>query len=360
MPLHHLETFQFRNLQNICIELDTGLQFISGDNASGKTSLLDAIHVLCSAKSFLGASPRKLQQFNTTDFSINGVVSQNSTRPHTTQFRWQDGNIRLTLGNQLVKRSSEFACLQPVQAVTPISYRLIDDSPDIRRRFIDWGVFHVKQDYADIWKRFQRSQSQRNAMLAGGSNVRNISAWSQEYVQLAQMVDEYRSAYVEILSAHIKQYIQLLLPGSKLDIHYQRGWDSNKSLEDILNDNFQRDQERKYTYYGPQRAELVLKLDGVLVRDSASRGQKKLITFALYLSQAFLQQEYGRHSGILLVDDLPSELDQYHVSLVMDILRTLPMQVFVSCIDIQQLPEKHRHAKKMFHVKQGQVKEVIQ
>ena len=360
MPLHRLETYQFRNLGNVRMDLDAGLQFIYGDNASGKTSLLDAIHVLCSAKSFLRASPGKMQQFGTTDFSLNGIVSQQASPLLPIQYRWQNSQIRLNLGNKQPRRSSEYASFQPVQAVTPVSYRLLDDPPDIRRRFMDWGVFHVKHDYADIWRRFRRSLAQRNTMLASGTDLQTLSAWSREYIQLAESLDEYRADYVALLVSQIKQYFCAFLPDSSLDIGYQRGWDTARSLDEVLRDNFRRDRERHFTYHGPQRAELVLKLDGVLARDSASRGQKKLITFAIYLAQANLQQELGRHSGVLLVDDLPSELDQEHMSLVMDVLQGLSMQVIVSCIDISRLSERHRYLdNKVFHVKQGQV-EVIQ
>ncbi len=360
MPLHRLQTYQFRNLQNVRIDLDTGLQIISGDNASGKTSLLDAIHLLCSAKSFLGASPRKLQQFSTTDFSVMGDISQESNPTMPVQFKWQDSHIQLNVSRETVQRASEYAAFQPVQAITPLSYRLLDDSPDIRRRFMDWGVFHVKHDYAEIWRRFQRSLSQRNAMLSSGTDARTMSAWSKEYIQLSESLDEYRAEYLELLTPKIIDFFSGLLPDQALDIKYQRGWPFDNNLKDVLDENFSRDTERHFTYYGPQRADIGIRLNGVLAKDSASRGQKKLITFALYLAQASLQQELGRHSGILLVDDLPSELDQEHVSLVMDILRSIPMQVFISCIDINQLPEKHRYADKMFHVKQGQVKEVVQ
>lgn len=360
MPLNRLQTYQFRNLQNIRLDLDPGLQIITGDNASGKTSFLDAIHVLCSAKSFLGASPRKLQQFATTDFSINGELAQASHADRHVQYKWQDSHIQLSVSRETVQRASEYAAFQPVQAITPLSYRLLDDSPDIRRRFMDWGVFHVKPDYAEIWRRFQRSLSQRNAMLSSGTDCRTMAAWSQEYIQLSESLDEYRAEYLALLIPRVMDFFAAFLPGEVLDIRYQRGWPVESPLASVLEDHFSRDVERHFTYYGPQRADMGIRLNGVLAKDSASRGQKKLITFAFYLAQASLQQALGRHSGILLVDDLPSELDQAHASLVMDILRTLPMQVFISCIDIKQLPEKHRFADKTFHVKQGEVQEVVQ
>jgi DNA replication and repair protein RecF len=358
MPLCSLETYQFRNLQSGKIELDSGLQVVYGDNASGKSSLLDAMHVLCSAKSFLGAAPRKLQQFNYHEFSVIGEVIQRDYPRLKLQYRWQESQIRLMQGLQTIRRTSEYAVLQPVQAITPLSYRLIDDSPDIRRRFIDWGVFHVKHEYIDIWRRFQRALSQRNAMLIQGVDDRTLSAWSNEYVQLSHEVHEFRLAYINILDSIVNKMITRFLPSVQVSMKYQRGWDADKDLGEILRTHYKQDRERHFTYYGPQRAELTIRLDNKLARDVASRGQKKLITFAMYLAQASLLQEMGNNSGLLLVDDLPSELDADHQSVVIEILQELPMQVVISCIDQQQLELSEGIANKLFHVKHGEIKEV--
>jgi len=360
MPLQSLKTYQFRNLQGTNLELDPGLQIVYGENASGKTSLLDAMHLLCSGKSFLGVSPRKLQQFNTDSFSINGDICHQRRLNQHLQFRWQDSRINLMTDHQIIHRASDYAAIQPVQAITPLSYRLLDDSPDIRRRFIDWGVFHVKHDYIDTWRRFQRSLAQRNAMLTDGSDARTLSAWSHEYVQLSQLVDQYRSEYINELRTALLTPIEHFLPGEDVSISYQRGWDINADLETLLIDNYRRDSDRHFTYYGPQRAELSIRFNNKLAKDVVSRGQKKLITFALYLSQAQLQQSNGQRAALLLIDDLPSELDREHQEIVLALLNELPSQVVLSCIDLRQLEIAEGMAKKLFHVKQGYVKEVLQ
>ena len=360
MPLDYLETFQFRNLEKVGIEFSPGTQLIYGDNASGKTSFLEAAHILCCAKSFLGASPRKLQKFNTHDFSLNGIISQKEDLQYSTQYRWQDNQLTLLRDNHPIQRISEYVVFQPTQAITPISYRLLDDSPDIRRRFMDWGVFHVKPEYGQLWIRFRKNLLHRNAILNGKGDKKILSAWNREYIQLAKRLSDLRKEYIGLLSGIVEGYFQKLLPEHNLVIHYRRGWDEEYDLSELLDSYFYKDKERGYTYYGPQRDDLILQLNGVLARDSASRGQKKLITFALYLAQASLQQQQGRYSSLLIVDDLPGELDLEHVLRVMDICIDLPMQVLISCIDIKQLPKKHQTADKMFHVKQGRIKEVLQ
>lgn len=359
MSLQHLEIHQFRNLSGLKIELDPGFQVVYGENTSGKTSILEAIHVLCSGKSFLSASPRKMQKTGTNAFSLRGDIYQIKHPRQTLQYRWENNHIQLKVGYEAARRASEYASIQPVQAVSPLSYRFIDNTPDIRRKFLDWGVFHVEQSYPGIWRQFQRAVTQRNSMLSRGTDNRALSAWSQEYVKVSEKLDGFRQAYIEKLIGILQPIADTLLPDQALQVGYSPGWDRDKGLARLLEDNFIRDTERKYTYFGPQRADLVVRIRGSLARDIASRGQKKLITFALYLAQATLQQEIGHREGLLLIDDLPSELDTKHLQLVLGVLSNLPMQVIVSCIDASQLGVIEEEAKKRFHVKQGRVTEVV-
>ena len=360
MPLQSLQTHHFRNLSDVNLELDPGLQLVFGDNASGKTSLLDAIHVLCSAKSFLGATPRKLMQFQQDSMSLNGIIQQPDLAGLPLQFKWQSSHIQLSAGYNTIRRTSDYASYQPVQSITPLSYRIIDDTPETRRRFMDWGVFHVKPGYIEDWRRFQRSLGHRNTMLRSGTDNRTLTAWNQEFVDLANRVDAHRSSYLSEYQSTFDVLATHFFPQHELAINYFRGWDHEKELLQLLEDSLSKDAERRYTLYGPQRADLQIKLNHRPARDVASRGQKKLITFALYLSQSLFQQQSGARGGILLIDDLPSELDHEHQGQVLDFLMTTPAQVVISCIDRQQIDIPAASVKKLFHVKQGRVKEVIQ
>ena len=358
MPLERLKTYQFRNLDNVNLTFDSGFNVVFGNNASGKTSLLEAAHVICSGKSFLRASPQKLQQFNSSDFSLNGIMKFQE-QPHRYQYLWKDHGVHLKINEQIVRKISRYALQQPVQAITPASFKLIDESPDIRRRFIDWGVFHVKHQYIDAWHRYQRSLSQRNAMLTQAKG-KSLMPWDIEYVKTCEIIDAYRSEYITALQQSFENIHKRLLPDTKVTIAYHRGWAKDCNLGELLAQAQSRDIERGYTYYGPQRAELHILLNGHPARDTASRGQKKLITYGLYIAQAQIQQQHGEYSGLLLVDDLPSELDAEHQSLVLDLLTDLPMQVILSCIDPSDIEQVVNPSTKLFHVKQGKVEVVLQ
>ena len=184
--------------------------------------------------------------------------------------------------------------------------------------------------------------------------------WDIEYVKSCDIIDGYRSDYVAVLQQSFVNILKRLLPDTQVTIGYHRGWGKDSNLSDLLAQAQSRDIERGYTYYGPQRAELNIMLNGHPAKDTASRGQKKLITYALYIAQAEIQQQHGEYSGLLLVDDLPSELDDEHQSLVLDLLTELPMQVILSCIDPTDIEQVVEPSTKLFHVKQGKVEVVLQ
>jgi len=359
MPLECLEARQFRNLQTASIRLTHGIQLVYGDNASGKTSLLEAMHVLCGGKSFLAASARKMQQFGSDAFSISGLSTQRDHPPQRLRYRWQAGHIHLEAGSEIVRRTSQYAAIQPVQAITPLSYKIIDDRPEIRRRFMDWGVFHVKQEYSSIWRQFQRCLNQRNSLLHRGADPHAISAWNKEYVRQAEALHSYRHDYMNQLQPILASISERLLAKKRLSVRYTAGWDREKGLSQLLEDNLQRDLERKFSYYGPQRADFSIHLDGHTARDTASRGQKKLITFALYLAQASLQQAIGHKKALLLIDDLPSELDTQHQAVILQVLQDSSMQAVISCINPGHLAFAANEPEKRFHVKHGRVTEVV-
>ena len=265
----------------------------------------------------------------------------------------------MAIDNQFVPKVSQYAQIQPVQALTPSSFLLLDDSPDTRRRFIDWGVFHVKHSYIDIWNAYQRSLTQRNTILRTGL-AETLNAWDAEYAKPCLQINDYRADYILDLNEQFINLMQRLMNNHEVTIKYNRGWPDGRELIELLNETKHKDLERGYTFYGPQRAELNIMLDGRPVRDTASRGQKKLIAYALFIAQAQLQQIRGRYSGLLLVDDLPSELDSQHQESVLELLIQLPMQVVMTCINLNDIKKSINKTAKVFHVKQGLVQEVLQ
>jgi DNA replication and repair protein RecF len=353
MSIEFVEAHNFRLFNQLSLDLDHGINVIYGDNASGKTSLLESIHYLCSCKSFLAASPRKLIKKNSEEFYVRGRLRLEESRSLTISIAWQEQKVHLKHGLENIYKTSTYAAYQPILAIGPFSYKLIDDTPEIRRKYIDWGVFHVKHHYSHITRDFNRVMLQRNKLLHSGTSREAIHAWDHQFVDLAESIDQYRKNYISLLNNKLSEITRIFLPDEQLKIQYLRGWPEDETLSEYLEKSYHNDVDRKFTYYGPQRADMLMKLNGLNVRDSASRGQKKLITFALYLSQLSLQNDVGNRKGILIIDDLPSELDKYNIQLVIEYVSSMQIQSFLSCISPDLIDFGVGDFTRMFHVKRG-------
>jgi DNA replication and repair protein RecF len=352
MAIHTLEIHNFRNLDDIKISPQRGLNFIIGPNGSGKSSLLEAIHCLGRGKSFRTHKTNNLICEGKTSFMVLGQVEQHS-RKFTIGMQRLRGESTIKLSGRSITRSSELTQALPVAVLEPGLHRLIEEGPEHRRKFLDWGVFHVEQGFHHIWNNYRRALAQRNAALRSGSPREAIVNWDHELVQAAGLLDQARRTYLQSLLAYVPSYTQKFPELSALRINYQQGWREGESYADYLAAQYASDKERGFTQFGPHRADLRLRLQGVDARDFLSRGQQKVLVAALVLAQCD-QMRAQDTSVVVLVDDLPSELDAEKRSALMASLHSTGAQVFLTGTDTSLFPlEEAEHG--MFHVEQGRI-----
>src|SRR5262249_30181176 len=172
-----------------------------------------------------------------------------------------------------------------VQAIGPDSHRLIEGGPSERRRFLDWGVFHVEHSYLEAWQRYRRVLGQRNAALQRGSEASSeLRVWTDALAEAGDDVDRSRRAYVARLALGVTGHAEALL-GHAVSVEYRTGWRAELTLREALEASTARDRSLGHTEPGPHRADLLVQIDGRRVQDEASRGQQKLVAAALVLAQ---------------------------------------------------------------------------
>jgi DNA replication and repair protein RecF len=319
MALGQVQVTDFRSLHSATLQLDPSFTLISGPNASGKTSVLEAIYLLGRGRSFRTRRLEHLIRHGAERFVVFGEVDALSRRVPLGVEGSAEG-VRARIAGERPSSLAELALALPVQIIDPEVHRLIEEGPGQRRRFLDWGVFHVEQSFVSDWQRYQQVLRQRNAALKARQARSVVSAWDGELIQYGGRLTEARIRYVEMLAAAATPIAQHLL-GLTLSLSYRAGWAKERSLAEALDLSWGHDQESGATQVGPHRAELAIRLDGAAVKDRISRGQQKLLAACLLIGQVKLFPQAGVQPTLLL-DDPAAELDDQRLgNLIKEISR---------------------------------------
>ncbi|MEH6576217.1 MAG: DNA replication/repair protein RecF [Amphritea sp.] len=335
MPIKKIRVQHVRNLSDLSLTPSPHINVIYGANGSGKSSLLEAIHLLGLTRSFRTSKLNHLiqsQQQSCLVFAKLDAMDSGVSQPMGVE-RSLDGETRIRYAGDTIDLTT-LAELLPIQVINSETFQILEGSPTIRRQFVDWGVFHADRSFIRLWRGFRRVLKQRNSLLKCGKIDQQVrQVWDREFVNYSEQLDSLRKQYLELLIPEFNQILGELLEGTKVVLSFSSGWDKKRTLDTVLAENFDRDMRHGFTSAGPQRADLRLKVDGHTASERLSRGQKKVVVSALKLAQGALFYKLNSRACIYLIDDLPSELDEYHSRLFCNYLEKTANQCFITCVD---------------------------
>lgn len=358
MHVSQLQLKHLRQLAELNLHFEHSVIIFEGPNGSGKTSLLEALYFLGYGRSFQSRLLQRIIRYGETNMSLFGVVQTDAELPlHIGIAKSLHEGSQIRLNGKNVLNASELVKQMPMQLIHPESFHLLSGGAQPRRQFLDWGLFHVEPEFHDLWQRSQRLLQQRNAALRHGVEDALVTLWDHSWVDLANRIDELRQSYMSQfmdLFVEVSRRFHMTLP---ISLHYHRGWHAEHPLQDILSQQLLNDRSRHYTYSGPHRADVSLKLAGVPVADALSRGQQKLLLMVLFLTQAELLYRRTAKRSCYLLDDVLAEFDPTKREHILSTLSTLSSQIFLTTPDISQLRPylDVLGTHQMFHVEQGQV-----
>lgn len=354
MALARLRVEALRCLDSVDIELDPRRNYVFGPNGAGKTSLLESVYLLGRGRSFRTRQTARLVQRGKPALTVHGRVESGE---HSVGIGVSFASRRLSV--RVGGRDAGTASLArelPVYVIDPRLHQLVEAGPSERRRYLDWGVFHVEHGYLAQWRQYRRLLGQRNAALKRGAAGAALAAWTEPLVEAGQRITAQRQRYVDGLAAALQATASRLL-GRDVTVRYEQGWRAGVGLAEALAETDARERETASTAVGPHRGDLALEIDGTRVRDEVSRGQQKLVAAALVLAQ--VDQLGGGEAGrsVLLVDDPAAELDAGSLARLMREVYARPAQLIVTALSPAALEPEVGFP--MFHVEQGNVRAVV-
>jgi DNA replication and repair protein RecF len=351
MALRRVQVTDFRCLHQADLELDPRFTLISGPNASGKTSLLEAIYLLGRGRSFRTRHLDHLIRSGAERMIVFGEV-ESQERRITMGVEGTAAGIRARLGGENVGSLAELAATLPVQIIDPEIHRLIEEGPGRRRRFLDWGVFHVEPTFVRHWQSYQQALRQRNAALK--AQLATVNAWDAELIRYGSLLTEARSRYVDALAPLVAQGAATLL-GTELTLGYRAGWSRDMTFKDALAQSLGRDRDLGSTQVGPQRAELSIRLNGLPAKDRISRGQQKLLAALLLIAQIKLLPAGLTTQPVLLLDDPAAELDDERLTMLIGEVRAQPLQLVVTSLHDESGLQSFGTPGRRYRVEEGEV-----
>lgn len=355
MSIERLEFAHIRNLQPQVILPHSGVNVIYGDNGSGKTSVLEALYILGLGRSFRSGKIRRLIN---DSFDECRVIALFSGGKRAGIRKLTDGSSEMRVNGRSDVTVAELAAQFPLQLLNPESMDLLDSGSKARRALLDWGVFHVEHRFYANWQRYQRALKQRNSLLRNAIiKSSELRPWHVEMAEAAGFIHEFRQDYINSLQDFVESCFADFLPGLNIKLDYLPGWEVSDHLLTVLDESWERDRHRGHTQQGPHRADLRVRVNGVIADEILSRGQKKLTVCALKLAQVSRLRAEGQ-SCTILVDDLASELDSGARHRLCQYLVKLGSQVFITCIEPEAVVSALSGTPcKMFHVEHGVLQE---
>lgn len=358
-----LQLQHFRNISQVQCQLGAGLNLFVGDNAAGKTSLIEAIWLLATGRSFRSARSHHLIQqesFQCTLF-CEVVSSHDKKNMHRLGMQKNPNETILRLDGETAKGQVLLAEKLPVQLLTPESHRLLEEGPKARRQFMDWGCFHQTPEFIQLWRQYRRALQQRNHALKKQLPQGQTQLWDSQLVESARKIDVIRKSYLEALTPYLVTFCQGLMPELKDEVvcHYRAGWPKHTpDLLDLMQQNYRRDCQLGHTQYGAHRADIRFKFGGQEAMNRLSRGQQKLFVCALLLAQASLYEKIIEEPVIMLIDDLPAELDETHRYKLLELLQILNIQHLITSTSKSLIPVLNPETTQTWQIENGELRQL--
>ena len=357
MKIKQLKLKNYRNYDLLDLEFDSSTNIFYGDNAQGKTNILESIYLCGTTKSHRGTKDRDLIKFGEEESHIEAVVEKNEV-PFKIDIHLKKNSPKgIAINKMPIRRASELFGIINIVFFSPEDLNIIKNGPSERRRFIDLELAQLDKVYLSDLSNYNRIVNQRNKLLKDSYNrqeiLETLDVWDMQLAHYGKKIIDRRNLFIYQLNEIAGKVHERLTGGKEiLNISYEPS-NGNMDLEQAIKNNRERDIRMKSTSVGPHRDDICFMTDEVDIRKFGSQGQQKTAALSLKLSEIELVKQVTKDTPILLLDDVLSELDKHRQNYLLDSI--CDVQTLITCTGVDDFVNHRFSINKMFHVEKGNV-----
>ncbi|MCI9620846.1 MAG: DNA replication/repair protein RecF [Dorea sp.] len=357
MKIRSLKLKNYRNYDLLKLDFDGAANIFYGDNAQGKTNILEAVYISGTTKSHRGAKDRELIRFGQDESHIEAIVEKNGIDYQLDMHLKKNSPKGIAINKMPIRKASELFGIVNFVFFSPEDLNIIKNGPSERRRFIDMELSQLDRVYLSNLTNYNRIVNQRNHLLKsmgiGGELKDTLEVWDMQLIQYGDKIIERRKEFLDRVNEIISS-IHKKLTGDREEIQviYEPS-NGNLTLEQALQKNRERDIRIKSTSAGPHRDDICFMVGGLDIRRYGSQGQQRTAALSLKLSEIELVKQAAKDTPVLLLDDVLSELDKHRQNYLLDSINDI--QTLITCTGVEDFVNHRFYINKVFHVHGGQV-----
>ncbi len=357
MIIKSLELADFRNYESLHIEFSEGTNILYGDNAQGKTNILEAIYLSAITKSHKGSKDKDIVNFDKEEAHIRTYLEKDGIETRVDMHLRKNKSKGIAIDGQKIKKAAELIGLLNVVFFSPEDLSIIKNGPAERRRFVDMELCQLDQFYLYNLNHYNKIVNQRNKLLKDmyfNPSLRDtLNIWDSQLISFGSKIIERRKLFVEQLNEIIFE-IHRKLSGGKEDLVIQ--YEPDVMIEDYekyLNMNQEKDIKLKQTTTGPHRDDFCFTVGNIDIRKFGSQGQQRTAALSLKLSEIELVKKITKENPVLLLDDVLSELDSNRQNYLLSTIGDI--QTIITCTGLDEFVNNRFEIDKVFHIENGRI-----
>lgn len=357
MIIESIELKNYRNYEELHMELNQGTNILYGDNAQGKTNVLESVYVCCTSKSHRSAKDRDIIRFGQDESHIKLQIRKNDIPCRIDMHLKKNKTKGIAVDGIPIRKASQLFGLVNVVFFSPEDLNIIKNGPSERRRFIDMELCQLDKVYVHSLVQYNKVLLQRNKLLKElgfhPEYEATLDVWDEQLVRFGKEVIKARRAFIDQLGDIIKE-LHTKLSGGKENIEVIYDPDTEEEeLEAAVRKSRQQDMKQKTTLAGPHRDDISFVVNGIDIRRFGSQGQQRTAALSLKLSELELVKKISRDDPVLLLDDVLSELDSSRQNQLLDAIQDI--QTMITCTGLEDFVNHRFHIDKIFKVEEGKV-----